>query len=95
MKTLTYITIDPTSDSYDIIAVDDIIMDSGDDYHDKIYHKFQGIKLYLNSIGEEYTVVKIDFPPHKKKSPYEHSPQTKSLKTYLTYLKKHGYKEIV
>lgn len=95
MKTLTYIQINPDGDSYDIIAVDDKILISGDYYHDKISSQFEGIKLYLDHEGIEYTVVEKRFPEIEDEDPYEASPSTESLKKYLSQLQKRGYIERV
>lgn len=95
MKTLTYIQIDPDSDSYDIIAVDDMIITYGDDYHDKIWHQFEGIKAYLMCLKEDFVVVRKNFPRLNDVEPSDSSPETESLKKYLKYLHRQGYVEKV
>jgi hypothetical protein len=93
MKTLTYIQLDPDGDSYDIIAVDNLIIEYGDDYHDKIYHQFEGIKTFLKSQKIEFTVVNKKFQPIDEEEIYEARPRTTYLTDYLSDLSERGYVE--
>lgn len=95
MKTLTYIQINPDGDSYDIIAVDDMVITYGDDYHYKIWHQFEGIKAYLMCLKEDFVVIRRNFPRLNDVEPNVNSPEKESLEEYLTYLKECGYVERV
>ena len=89
--TLTLITLDSSYDSYYVFYVDDKIFCEGDDYHEKISDKFEGIKNFLTFSGIPFEAVQLDFDTKGEDCCYDFDYQPKKdepLKAYLKRVKK-------
>ena len=91
---LTKITLDPYSDSYYILFVDENKFDEGDDYHTKLSYKIEGIQEFLT-----FTKTKFSFEEIKLENDgegyyeFDYQPEeNEKLDAYLNRLKRTGFK---
>jgi len=91
MKTLTRIEVNPSGDGYLSIFLNGNLLIHGDDYHDKIRDQYNGIKAYLEHVGEKFKEEKIALDVKtgdQEWSDYDYMPDTEeTLDEYLTKMK--------
>jgi len=94
---LTQITLDPKYDAYYILFVDGQKWEDGDDYHDKISYKIEGIVEFLKFTKTDFEFEEIKLEAKDDESSYydfDYQPNLdESLEKYLNRIKK-NFKEV-
>ena len=85
---LTLITLDVSYEPYYIIYVDGKRFAHGDDYHEKLADKFEGIKNFLEFAKIPFEAEELDFNTKNDFTYYDYDYQPKDNETLEKYLKR-------
>lgn len=90
---LTQITLDPSSDSYYILFVDQEKQNEGDDYHTKLSNKIEGIRDFLGFIKYDFSFEEIKLENSEEYYEFDYQPEIdEKLDDYIKRLKEIGFK---
>lgn len=89
---LTKITLNPSGDGYYILFVDGVIFSKGDDYHNKMNDRIDGILDFLRFLKMEFSFehIKLDVKnENKSHCDYDYQPDLdENLDKYLKRMKR-------
>lgn len=63
---ITQITFDPKGDGYDVVFINGLFFNQGDEYHDKISAQIEGFISFLKFSKLDHSLEKLAFEPKKK-----------------------------
>lgn len=90
---LTMIALDVKYDPYYVLYVDGEKFDEGDDYHEKLSYKFEGIKEFLKFAKIPFKAYELNFNTKEDASysDWQFQPkENESLYQYLKRVRKHS-----
>lgn len=86
--TITYISLDPDSDGYDAIFIDNKLFMHGDEYHERISAKMDGIIEYLEFTKVDFAQERFDLFPADEVSIFDEDYMPKAKDTPEKYMKR-------